>query len=276
MARYLAFAGIVVVACGGAPTPAPTQVSNSATSVQPVTRDEVITRAMAAMTAGDVDGLMSLADLDGLFDRALSCADDQPGDSKRKFASRLRDGFADSIKGIRDAKIELTSIENEVDVGGAVWGHGTTDRPHNADFLAKDGRVSSKCTARTDLTVHEARIRVRKTQGGKQRDRELSVYLIAEAGRWHLVRMPGKLDADNITDVMEDFSQRMCACKDKACADRIQDEFTKWATEISKKMSNQRPDPEVVKRTTDIMSRYTECMTKLFMNAANNNSGPTP
>ena len=272
MARYLVFAGVVVVACGGAQPPTQTPVSNAATTVPPVTRDEVIRRAWSAMEAGDLDGLMSLADLDGLFERALACNDDTPGASKQKFTSRLRDGFADSIKGLRGAKVELTSIDNEVDVGEALWGNSSGDSS-NAAFLARDGRVSSKCTARTDLMVHEARVGVRATKDGKPYDRQLSVFLLGESGRWHLVRMPGKAP-EGVVEIMEDFTDQMCACKDKACAEQVQDEMTKWGTKMAKSARREdRPDPEVVKRTTEIMGRYVDCMTKLMMA---NNSGPTP
>jgi hypothetical protein len=69
----------------------------------------------------------------------------------------------------------------------------------------------------------------------------------------------------------------MCQCKatDRACADKVNDGLTKWGTEMAKKagVKNCKPDPNVAKKAADIMTRYTECMTKIMMNAP---PPPTP
>jgi hypothetical protein len=65
---------------------------------------------------------------------------------------------------------------------------------------------------------------------------------------------------------MEEFQKAMCECKDKACADKVQEDMTKWGTEQAKTAAkDEKPDPELVKKTTDIMQKYSECMTKLMM-----------
>ena len=60
---------------------------------------------------------------------------------------------------------------------------------------------------------------------------------------------------------MEELSTRMCSCKDKACADRVQDDFTKWSTEMGKTQTS-KPSEELMKKASDIMTRYATCMTK--------------
>ncbi len=68
---------------------------------------------------------------------------------------------------------------------------------------------------------------------------------------------------------MEGFQKSMCDCKDKACADKVNEDMSKWGTEMSKNAgaakADDKPDPELAKKSADIMTKYTECMTKLMM-----------
>jgi hypothetical protein len=68
-----------------------------------------------------------------------------------------------------------------------------------------------------------------------------------------------KSGADDSMAKMEAFAKQMCECKDKACADQVQADMTKWSTSS---MSSAKPDPEMAKKSQQAMSRYTECMTK--------------
>lgn len=68
------------------------------------------------------------------------------------------------------------------------------------------------------------------------------------------------------------FSAEMCDCKDRACADGVKDNYTKWGTEMAKMASssrNSRPDPELMKEMAEAVTRYGECFTKIAMAAAN-------
>ena len=62
---------------------------------------------------------------------------------------------------------------------------------------------------------------------------------------------------------MESFQSQMCACADKACADKVQDEMTKWAADAAKMAKPDESDPEMAKKSGEVMAKYTECMTKL-------------
>ena len=77
--------------------------------------------------------------------------------------------------------------------------------------------------------------------------------------------------------MMEKFSKQMCDCKDKACADKVNEDMTKWGTEMAKTASyDERPDPDMAKRSADIMTKYVDCMTKLMMADAANQGSGTP
>src|SRR5688572_18597649 len=69
---------------------------------------------------------------------------------------------------------------------------------------------------------------------------------------------------------MEGFSKDMCACKDKACVDKVNEDMTKWGTEMAKTAgkADDKPDPDLAKKSADIMTKYTECMTKIMMAGA--------
>jgi hypothetical protein len=75
----------------------------------------------------------------------------------------------------------------------------------------------------------------------------------------------------------------MCKCKehDAACAQQANDQLTKWSIEEAKRTTKERqPYPDTIKQATQIMSRYTECMTKAMTPAADPCAGssapPTP
>jgi len=73
---------------------------------------------------------------------------------------------------------------------------------------------------------------------------------------------------------MEGFQKSMCDCKDKACADKVQEDMTKWGTEAAKNAKpDDKPDPDMVKKSGEIMTKYTECMTKLMTAAVDKPPG---
>jgi hypothetical protein len=83
--------------------------------------------------------------------------------------------------------------------------------------------------------------------------------------------MPTCGEADGtkcIVGQMEYFARQMCKCTDKSCADSVNETMTKWGTEMAKSYAgkkDERPDPDMAKKSADIMQRYVECMTKNMM-----------
>ncbi len=63
---------------------------------------------------------------------------------------------------------------------------------------------------------------------------------------------------------MSEFASRMCDCKDKACADRVQEDMTKWSTEMAKSSPglDYKPSEAQMKRMTEVGMKFSECMTK--------------
>jgi hypothetical protein len=64
---------------------------------------------------------------------------------------------------------------------------------------------------------------------------------------------------------MNDMTEKMCKCTDKACADKVNDDYKKWGEEMSKNASGKEaeaPSAEDQKKMTDTMTKFTECATK--------------
>ena len=63
---------------------------------------------------------------------------------------------------------------------------------------------------------------------------------------------------------MGEFKDQMCACKDKACADKVQDAMNKWSAENAKNAGDkqEKPDDKTMKEMQDVGTKYGECMAK--------------
>ncbi len=74
------------------------------------------------------------------------------------------------------------------------------------------------------------------------------------------------IDQQAILKEMEGFTTKMCACKDKACADKVVADMTAWGTDLAKRgpAMSEKPDPDIAKKSADTMTRFTDCMTKVM------------
>jgi hypothetical protein len=59
------------------------------------------------------------------------------------------------------------------------------------------------------------------------------------------------------------FTDQLCACTNKACADNVQDDMMKWAQDLARHADRDMgsPSPEFAKRMTTISERYIKCYT---------------
>jgi len=65
---------------------------------------------------------------------------------------------------------------------------------------------------------------------------------------------------------MQEFADRMCACKTKDCAQHVSDDLTKWGQEMAQHaLKEDKPDEAVVKQFTTVVERFANCMTKTMM-----------
>jgi hypothetical protein len=77
---------------------------------------------------------------------------------------------------------------------------------------------------------------------------------------------------DKMSAMLAEYTDKVCACKDTACAQQVSEEMQKWASENpddTEEISS-KPTPEQEEQ----IKRITECMTKLY--SANPPSPPSP
>jgi hypothetical protein len=71
---------------------------------------------------------------------------------------------------------------------------------------------------------------------------------------------PPKTETFPLLEKLESFRNQMCACKDRACADPIEDAKTKWVTSNA---SDLKKTPPVQQRAlADVISAYEDCRIK--------------
>lgn len=63
---------------------------------------------------------------------------------------------------------------------------------------------------------------------------------------------------------MKGFKDKMCACKDRACAEKVTEEMTRWSADAAKKSNGKaegKPDDKVMKEMAALSDEMTKCMT---------------
>jgi hypothetical protein len=81
-------------------------------------------------------------------------------------------------------------------------------------------------------------------------------------------------EQDRIAVVMTkliEFADDMCACTDRACADGVTQEITRWSQEMAQEPEDVQPTDQQVEEMTRGMERLTKCMTTAMSVA-----GPPP
>lgn len=108
-------------------------------------------------------------------------------------------------------------------------------------------------------------LRVKGATNVETRRMALFVIGVISSSRVPAPPPPNDPTMDAAVTKMEGFQIRMCECKVKACADKVNDDMTAWGTEMAKQQpKGSKLSPELNKRSTDIMTKYAECMTRLM------------
>lgn len=76
---------------------------------------------------------------------------------------------------------------------------------------------------------------------------------------------------DKAFAAMGAFKDRMCGCKDRACAERVQEDLTRWSQENARTLDDRsKPREAELRQMQEVGTRYGECMAKLY----NTTDGP--
>jgi hypothetical protein len=108
--------------------------------------------------------------------------------------------------------------------------------------------------------------------------KNLTIAFLATASLFAVgaCKKKGGGDAGEAVAKMTEFKDQMCACKDKACADKVQESMTKWSTDMAAKAGDkkdQKADEATMKKMTEVGQAYGECMTKAMTPAADPAAG---
>jgi hypothetical protein len=97
---------------------------------------------------------------------------------------------------------------------------------------------------------------------------KILIAFAASAALFSLGACKKKGGAGEAIAKVEEFSKKMCECKDKACGDKVNDEYTKWGQEMAKTAKPEDAksvSAEDTKKMTEAATKYSECFTKLAM-----------
>jgi hypothetical protein len=81
---------------------------------------------------------------------------------------------------------------------------------------------------------------------------------------------PNKKTAGDGIAKMTEFKDSMCACKDRACTERVTEEMTRWGQEQAKAGADKdvKMSEEDMKKSAALSEEMGKCMTKILTEAA--------
>jgi hypothetical protein len=219
---------IVLAACGSPATrPEPIAPSGAPQSHQrtdpQASRDGVLKAAFAALSAGDLDGVMRVAYTAEVFERAVDCPyrSDDPSQKvvdPKQLDGHTRDSYRQTIGDAKGTQIEVLGVDSD-----------STDKS-----IKRGGSVGGVCTATLDIEVHELVVRLRVQRAPfEPHEGKAHVTIAMIEGRWLLSELPPTIDDGDdarATAAMVSLADKMCACKDAACAAKIDGELEDWGT----------------------------------------------
>ena len=96
--------------------------------------------------------------------------------------------------------------------------------------------------------------------------KNLSIAILAALSLLSFAGCKKKGGADMIAKMTE-FKDQMCKCADKACADKVMADMTKWTQDMAKEGGDKeaaKPSEEDMKKSQQVSEEYTKCMQKLM------------
>jgi hypothetical protein len=226
-------------------------------------REALVTEAVEALSAGDFARLVELADVDQAFESAMEC-DSSGGDTyglsqlkktKRDEMKRKMQRRVDDLRGARLEYVDVKAKRRYDD-----------DYDDKSRVFKKGSRVKAGCTAKQDLEIHDLQVRVKVTEKGAKEgfEQAMRMEVLQVGDRYYLGKISTiELGSPAVTKMVE-LADRMCECKDRLCAEGVNDDYTKWGVDMARKGNREpTPSPEAMKRLTEAATRYTECYTRL-------------
>jgi hypothetical protein len=204
-------------------------------------RTAVVKSTLAALGDGDVDQLMKLSDVEGLYAKVFDCEgktkprsnEDKTDDTEltekdkedrdpKKESEKRKKTFEELVPLTKGAKIELVEIvTKEPDAP-------KDDTPGEDEQVRKTGQKLMKgCVAKVPLRVHAAQVKLKVTPKGEavvEQDSEI-VLMQVGSGFYLVSAPPVSLGLASLEREFNSIKDKVCACKDAECASTLKAEF---------------------------------------------------
>ena len=106
--------------------------------------------------------------------------------------------------------------------------------------------------------------------------KNLSIAFLAAVSLMSFAGCKKKAGGGDLMAKMTEFQKQMCACTDKACADKVNEAYMKWGQDMAKEAGENKEPPKMseedMKKNADVAKAYAECM----MKASGANAAMTP
>ena len=206
-------------------------------------RADVVKSTLAALEDGDVDQLMKLTDLPGLHDKVVDCSgktkpregtgdddkeltdkDKDERDVKKQLDKRRKE-YEELAPRAKGAKIELVEIVTKEPPA-------PTDDEKKAEdsegtILKTGERLMKGCVAKVPMRIHLAKLKLKVTPKGEKVIEQDSEIMLLQVGTGFYLGGPPmvSLGTGALEKELGAVRDKVCACKDAACAEKLKEEF---------------------------------------------------
>ena len=244
-------------------------------------RDAVIKGTLSAMAAGNVEQMLDLADPVGLHNKLVDCSgktkprkkegreDDEDEDDdddkdlsdeekERRDPKKQREKMKEELEKIvpktKGAKIELVEIITKEPPVPSDDEKKKKDDDEDYDpdkemtFLMKSGeRIYKGCYTKAPARLAETKIKIKVTppKEEKSSEQEVKVMLVQVGKGWYLTTPPRiSVGGAALAKEFSEMRDKVCACKDYACAEKLKDDFKSDRGKEFKKEMKELSDKE--------------------------------
>jgi hypothetical protein len=217
-------------------------------------REEVVKGTLAALSAGSVDGLLKLSDPEGLFNKMIDCSgktkprkDKTEGDSEdeedkelsqkdkderdpKKQIEKSKKEYEEIVPTTKGAKIELVEIvTKEPPKPSDDEKKPDDDDKDSTGMLFKTGsKLMKGCYAKQPGRLHIAKLKLKVTPPGEKEAVETEAEMMMfQVGSGYWLANPPRISMGlaSLEKELNGVKDKVCACKDAACAEKLKEEF---------------------------------------------------
>ena len=211
--------------------------------------NEVFQAALDRAARGDIDGLVALAGGDGGLTDQIECKDaKKKSEMNDEMVKHLRAELTDDAKAWKDlaATAGVASPDGDPDV-------------------MKAGKEEDGCSAKVDLSSQRYKVKVKT----KDAEDDLRFTVVQIGDRYFLESLPDTPPSNEKAQLGK-MRDAMCACKDAACASKVNDDFKPFMSSMQDKFKDGKATPS--EDEMKVGEEMAECMSK----AIGTGSDPPP